>query len=126
MNASVTLRGLLRKYITSQVSPALATHPARRSTAAQKKAKRRRYVSMTAPSIAEACPAKTDNHFCGATRRARRTNRPNMLLCWTSTNAAIAAANTATPISVTRATAVAASEFDRVASRVTPAKTKIS
>ena len=49
-----------------------------------------------------------------------------MLLCWTSTNAAIEAANTATPISVTRATAVAASAFDRVASRVTPAKTKMS
>ena len=126
MNASVTLKGRLRKYITSQVSPAPATHPMRRRTPAPKNAERRRYVAMTAPSIAEAWPAKTVSHFSGATRRARWTKRANMLLCWMSTNAAIAAANTATPISDARATAADASEFDRAASNATPARTKMS
>ena len=49
-----------------------------------------------------------------------------MLLCWTSTNAAIAVANTPTPINVARATAAAASAFDRAASSATPARTKMS
>ena len=49
-----------------------------------------------------------------------------MLLCCTSTKAAIAAANTATPINTARATTPAASALDRVASNVTPARTKIS
>ncbi len=55
-------------------------------------------MATTAPSISGARPLNADNHFSGAMRRASLAKRPNMLLCWMSTNAAIAAANTATPI----------------------------
>ena len=83
-------------------------------------------MATTASSTAEALPVKSNGHFFGATRRASLANTTNMLLCWTSTNEAIAATNTAMPISIAHATGIAPPALDRAANNVTPAMTKTS
>ena len=68
MKESVTVSGLPKAHIVSQTSPIPLTHPTSRSALEYERARRRRYVATTAPSIASARPAKPDIQLFGASR----------------------------------------------------------